>query len=1358
MTGSSLGGADFPEWPSDAFPAAGLPDASTMEPSGASPFPIVALGASAGGVAALQAFFRSVTSDPSIAFVVTMHLDPERHSHLSEILARATQMKVLEVERDALLAVNCVYVIPPRFYGVIRSGHITLRAMLGRFPKVKAVDLLFSSLAYDQRERAVCIVLSGADHDGTIGLKAVKAEGGMVMAQSRESASHSEMPESARKTGLVDYVLPVDKLFGSLLQYIENSELWRHPVGKFAPIDESEVLGDLLQTLRAKTGADFNGYKEGTLLRRSRRRMALLGLHSLRDYDAHVKADAAEASALASDMLIGVTEFFREPTAWSELNEKIVPKLIAHANGGPVRIWVPACATGEEAYSMAMLFLDHHVPDAEGPTVNVIGSDLDGRALAVARTGSYAESINGVITPEGLTKYFDRGEGGCYVAKRRLRESILFSQHNLIADPPFSRIDLISCRNLLIYLKPEIQRILLEIFYFALQPGGYLFLGKSETIGSLENMFEVVSAQSRIYRSVGNAKRRPVQLPIMPGSTPLSVQSRTLNTQKPPISYATLVRDLVAQQHSVAAILVDGHGNARYFHGPTEHYLLHPERESTQDILAMVYDDLRVAVRAGIQSARAGHSTDDSVVTLVRNVARRTRVRAQLTGFEDWVLVTFEQDQTPVVPHLEASNATDWAVQQLECDLQVTRYDLGQSIGALQNANAELRIAHEEAMSLNEELQSANEELETSREELQSINEELTTVNADLQIKIEDLASANDDLSNLFSASDLPTLFLDRMFCIKRFTPAAEALFNLIPTDVGRCITDISARVDSKALVAAAATVLETLAVAEQEIRTENGDYFLRRVLPYRTKEDRVEGVVAIYIPASAIRRAEQDLRESELRFRNLADDAPVVIGIAGPDGKLEFVNRRLVELTGRPGDRLLGCEWQDLIHPDDAQEYTAVLKAAIRENRCLDQEARVRNFDGSFRWMRIVTNPRYSNDTVIGSISSAVDIEAHKHAEAELRNADKRKDEFLAILGHELRNPLSPIKNAADALRFVESDDYRLLWAREMIARQVSHMTRLVDDLLDVARLTRGTLVLRREPVDMELMVRTAVDVIRPQATARGQTISVETNRDALVVDGDPVRLTQILENLLANASKFSEDNGQIAVHLRGGDNYAVVSVSDNGRGISPHMLDTVFELFKQEERSLRQSGGGLGVGLALVRQLTLLHGGSVEAFSGGVGQGSEFTVRLPLAELRPESEARTDTKPHRGTGRVLVVDDNKDSADAISLILREYGYETRTAYDFSSALTAAATFQPQAALLDLSHPEPNGLELAKRFRQSDQSARILLVAVSGYGQPEDMDRSKIHGIDHHIVKPIDPDFLHRLFAANLDTPASQV
>jgi two-component system CheB/CheR fusion protein len=1464
--------------------AASLADAQPVESAagGQLRFPTVAIGASAGGVEALIQLFKVLPADTGCAFVVIVHLAAQRESVMAELIARATTMPVAQVQASCEPQANHVYVIPPGQYLAMSGGRLQVQAITRWPPKPMVVDRFMISLAADQRERAIGIVLTGTDGDGSLGVKAIKSEGGMTMAQQVSQAAYPSMPSSAVATGFIDREYELEAMPAALLDYIAGAGLAAAPAPP-EPADEAALLLEILGVLRAGTGLDFSGYKKPMLQRRIYRRMGLARLKDMHAYVELLRHDAGEADALAGDFLISVTEFFREPSAWHVLATEVLPLIVAAKQPGePLRVWVPACATGEEAYSVAMLLMENQKVVEWQLKPQVFATDIDRKALDVARLGRYPRTIENMMEPSRLRRFFQRSGDG-YQVRKSLRELLTFAPQNLVTDPPFSRMDLVSCRNLLIYMEPELQRRVLKQFHFALLPDAFLALGKSETIGNMGAQFAASSPQGRIYRRIGPGPVAAANPRSTPGTPRESLQSqRAATNQNQVMDYNKIVRQALEDEHVDTALLIDGESQIVYFHGAVHRYLEHPDGMPTQDLFTLLHEALRPQLRAAVHKASTAKQATDVIVSpLDDNNAGEGSVRmrvipldAKQAGTQGLLLVGFERLERPPESAQPVSAAEGSALRSLEEQLRNTKRELRTAIEELESANEELKVANEEAMSTNEELQSTNEELETSKEELQSVNEELTTVNQQLQSKLQELEMLNDDLNNLLASTSIPTLFLDRQLHIKRFTPAATRLFSLIPSDLNRPLSDIASHADINQLLDDARQVLLDLQPIEREISSRRGEHYLRRTLPYRTQEDRIDGVVitftdiselvsateglrrfaavmqgsndaiivhdlqghvlawnkgaeALYgwreaellgrdivdlLPAEArpvyrtelgrvlggephryveaprlhrdgrlievsasmsliadaggqvgavalierdisrLKQTETELRQSEQRFRTLADNAPVLIWMSQPDGRLEFVNREMCEFTGREPQQLINRRLAELLHEDDAGKAAHALTRLGSGETRLVADLRLRARDGSCRWMR--TSALLQPDAALAGagrvIGSMVDIDSQVGAQQALREAARHKDEFLAMLGHELRNPLVPIRNAAEVLNRVAGDDGRLGWVHDVLVRQVGHVTRLVDDLLDISMITRGSLQLRLEPVDLRFTLERAIESVQPLLARKQLRLQRPPSGPPVWVEGDPIRLIQIFSNLLTNAAKYSDEGGPVrlglAVDERAGE--VLVQVSDAGLGIAPEMQGRIFELFVQDGRSIDRSQGGLGIGLALVRHLVGLHGGSVEAHSEGIGRGSTFSVRLRrLAPAQLQVPTQPSSIEDSAGGRVMIVDDDAEGGDSMAVLLRMYGYQVEHAVDVESALQAARSFQPQVVLMDIGLPGTDGYQLALRMRAMPEFPdSAVFIGLSGFGQPEDFRRSEAAGFVAHMIKPADPDELHQM------------
>jgi two-component system CheB/CheR fusion protein len=842
-------------------------------------FPIVGIGASAGGLGAFKQFFTALPDDTGLAFVLIQHLDPAHESLTADLLARCTPMPVEQVEDRMRVEPNRVYVIPPNTSLTLEQGVLHLGKPVVYRGMRMPIDHFFRSLAQDQQARAIGIILSGTGTDGTLGVKAIKEGGGLVMVESPETAQYDGMARSALTTGVVDQVLPVERLPEALLGYIEHAYVKGLTVPEQLADRAPEQLPRVLAILRTRSGFDFGCYKDGTLLRRIARRMSLHHLDDLNDYAQFLRDRPEEITGLFKDLLIGVTHFFREPEAFERLAQEVISPLVAERSpNSPVRVWVPGCATGEEAYAIAMLLTERLEAVHKTGLYQVFASDVDKEALSVARTGRYPENIAADVAPERLQRFFIR-EGASYVVNKALRESILFAPQNVLSDPPFSRLDLISCRNLLIYLKPEAQRRVLGLFHFALNPEGYLFLGSAEGIGQQTNLFQGVSKKARIFRRIGGVGHQALELPNFAGTPQAEARPGGEQQRLEPSRLAELTQRRLLQAYAPAAVLVNERHQILYTSGSVDDFLKRPSGVPSNDLLASLREGLFGKLRPALHRAmKAGERVEVSGAQVRRNGAYH---RAQVhilpvkpaEGTERlWLLAFVPEPPAPAGAPPAAPSAGDEAslVHDLEQELKTTKEELQSTREEAESSNEELKAANEEVMSANEELQSTNEELESSKEELQSLNEELATVNNQLQDKVAELEATNDDLSNLLTSTDIATLFLDENLCIKRYTPAMARLVNLIETDVGRPVSDIVHRFSDSDLVEDTKTVLGKLMPRERTVRTEEGRWYQRRILPYRTQDNRISGTVTTFIDVTERQQAEAALRHAKAQ----ADEA----------------------------------------------------------------------------------------------------------------------------------------------------------------------------------------------------------------------------------------------------------------------------------------------------------------------------------------------------------------------------------------------------------------------------------------------------------------------------------------------------
>lgn len=854
-------------------------------------FPIVGVGASAGGVEALEGFFRGVPPSPGAAFVVVTHLSPSRESHLPEVLARYTSLPVVAAVDNQQVEINTVYVLPRDALMSISQRRLRVLKRPPDLPGRRPIDLFFSALARDCGDFAAGVILSGGNSDGTLGIKTIKEHGGLTLAQAADGygPNNPEMPDSAIASGLIDFALPADQMGPRLVEFAKGLPALSDPATDLQPsgVVRLDAAGlEICNLLRTRIGHDFSGYKNKTFMRRVQRRMHVNQIETIEAYIDFLKQSPQEAGALFRDLLISVTNFFRDADAFESLQRLVIPKLLEGRGAAEsVRIWVPGCATGEEVYSLAILLREHMDSMAVAPQVQLFATDIDDRALAVARAARYpGQLLEGMSQERRDRHFFADGDG--YVVNKQVRELCIFSPHSVLRDPPFSRIDLISCRNLLIYFGGEIQKQVIPTFHYSLRPGGYLFLGMSENVSQFSELFSPIEKKHRIFQ-----RRADIAAPPRPTLPLTSVQSRGQPTAGVPrvqtgtVAIRQAVDTQVLAQHAPAHVLVSREGDIVYYSSRTGKYLEAAAGVPTRQVLTLARKGLRLdlrtllheAVETGLPAVRKDVVVEDDEGR-VQRVSLTVEPLAARHEAEPLYLILFD-DQGPILAREEAQAhaqaARQGAAQQMETELRDTRERLQSMIEEYETALEELKSSNEELLSVNEELQSTNEELEASKEELVSLNEELHTVNAELHGKVDELDRSNSDLHNLFESTAIATLFLDKDLIIRSFTPAVSDVFNILPGDCGRPITDLASRFDLPSFAKDIQQVYSRYQPIERRIAgTLDGKHYLLRLVPYRGSDSRVDGVVVTFIDITQITRAERRHRilisELQHRTRNL--------------------------------------------------------------------------------------------------------------------------------------------------------------------------------------------------------------------------------------------------------------------------------------------------------------------------------------------------------------------------------------------------------------------------------------------------------------------------------------------------------
>ncbi|QDT84536.1 chemotaxis protein CheB [Gimesia chilikensis] len=1217
-----------------------------------SSFPIVGVGASAGGLESLEELFAKVPVDSGIAFVVVQHLSPDFKSVMDELLARRTDIPIQQSEDGLPISPNRIFLIPPKKEAILSDGRFRLRDKDPKETLTLPIDYFFRSLAQEAGSRSIAVVLSGSGSDGSRGIRDVHDAGGLVICESNETAKFDGMPQSARETGLVDLVLKPREIAGAIEKHVtfHNNSLTSNQVEE-KPLDEGVEL--IFGLLNQEYGIDFSHYKSSTVGRRIQRRLLMQQVDSINDYAEQLRENSQELNSLYMDLLIGVTRFFRDPEAFSILEKKIIPNLLdSIPPEEEIRIWIAACATGEEAYSIAILFHEQLEERNRPINIKIFATDAHKASLEFASAGNYEEDAFKEVSDRRLKRYFNKTQKG-YSVDPDLRKMIVFAPHNVLKDAPFTKLDLISCRNLLIYFQNRAQKRALSLFHFGLKANGILMLGPSESPGELADEFEVIDGHWKLYH-----KRRDMRLPadIRGPLTHTSLTSTKVEETRQPATKKRELMDIsllgaydwVLAHHMPAAVLIDESRELLHVFGDAEKFMKIRKGRPSKDALDLFTDDLRTALLAAMQSISKDQVPVCYSGMRVESGSAEGLYRVSIEPVENkhasqqQLLIMFEKmdDDEADTSRDSSSHMKDFSseriarerIKTLETELQHTKESLQATVEELETSNEELQAANEELIASNEELQSTNEELH-------SVNEELYTVNAEYQNKINDLTDMTSDLDSLMESTDVATVFLDENLCIRKFTPQIGPIFKLMAHDMGRCIDSFAHHIDRPGLIKEIRNVLQTGEPLEEEVQDDEGRWMYLRVLPYRSKRD-LKGVVLTLIDINTLKRTQD-------------------------------------------------------------------------------------------------------------SLAAAV----------------KNREQFLAMLSHELRNPISAVFSASRLLNNRISETEESQKAVSVIQRQAAHMARLLDDLLNISRMTQDKLELRKKKFDLHDPLQEAIDSMLPSIKQQDQELELNITDDPLNLYGDEDRLRQVVVNLLDNAVKYSFRGDVIRMNVRKESDGAVLELKDNGKGISTEMMETIFEPFVQSHRTHDDQDGGMGVGLSLVKFIIDGHDGDIQVKSKGINRGSVFSIRLPLLEQQDLSQIDESSnggngkpKPSEGNGKssshshhtqsrqqirsVVVIEDQQDNREMLNALLGMEGFDVSTAENGKTGLQLIRNTDPDAVVIDLGLPELNGNEVARTLR-SERGDDLFLIALTGYGQPEDIQRAKEAGFDEYLVKPLDLDRL---------------
>ncbi len=1306
--------------------------------------PIVVVGASAGGLASLEEFLQAFPATTDAAIVIIQHLSPDYRSFLDQLLQRHTELMVKNITDGMLVESKTVYVLPPNKEAILCQHRLLLTDRSQERSVIYPIDDFLRSLANEGCEQAIAVIFSGTGADGSRGIRDVHAAGGFVIAQSPETAAFSGMPKNAISTGIVDLVLSPRECAKAIARKLERragettyEESCSRYIG-FADLDPDLEL--VLSFLSTRLGVDYTDFQPNVVFDAIHRRQNVTGLLRSKAYCEALFQSESEASSLLAEFVRNEkSRFFCDEEVYERLALEIVPSLMASIpDDQDFRAWVIGCGTGEEVYTLAILLSEWYEQKGLPQRVKLFASDVHAESLSIASKAVYRPDVLAGLDGCRLDKYFIERPDGFHVVPE-LRKMVVFTPHNCLREAPFTRMDFVWCRHLLSRFSESARSKAIGFIHFALRDNGVMVLHPDIRLGDMAQEFEAIRPEQGIF-----SKHRLL------GTPPVSVlarMGREFSTTRQPIDGRSSQRDLIElydqilDKHIPAAWLVSDDGVLLHTFRDAGKFIENKGRLKS-DIISLAREELRgplLLLMRHVTETKSSLEINNIKLTdsKLRCVTFRGEPLVTRSGRSGILIEVLEQTndeverKSPCGAYLDfrgndPANATD-----LERELELTRENLQLTIH-------DLRIANEELKEINEEVTCANEELQSANEELHSVNEELYTVNAEHQRKIDELTALNDDMDNLLTNSNVHTLFLTRDLRLRLFTPRIVDLFNLIPQDIGRHIATFNHNLVGVSLVQEAERVLQEDIAFRAEVQSCQGNWFVLRILPYLSRGN-VEGVVITLVDITSQKNSQNALLRSEQRFELAVQGSNEGIW-DWPNVNEENIwcSTRFYSILGRDNEnfKLTHSIWIELIHPEDREAF----ESALNSGGPFNIECRIERNDHSYRWVRICgASHRNVRGQPIRMAGSLEDVTDRHVAQDAVRHAVHLRDRFLAMLSHELRNPLGAVLSAVQL--YDEGEDKRTM-AVSVIRRQATQMARLLDDLLDVSRISNQKFELHNCQVDLRVIISAAINALQFMASSRNLTLDFVTDELSIWTKGDPQRLEQVMVNLINNAIKYSLPGGNVRVQLSRTPDHILISVRDQGVGITPEMKAKVFDLFVQSEATLDRADGGMGVGLTLVKAIVEMHGGSIAVESQGLNQGSEFIVTLPALPTTPELPTASSSEKVDGLN-IVIVEDMEDSREMLAELLSMQGHHTQVAENGESGLELIRRVTPDLALVDIGLPILNGFEIARQLRSDSTYDCIRLVALTGYGQSSDREAIKVAGFDDHIVKPLKPEDL---------------
>lgn len=1330
-------------------------------------FFIVGLGASAGGLDAVQQFFNNIPDNSGIAFIVVQHLSPDFKSLMPELLAKNTKMEIFTASNNLKIKPNCIYLNQRNKNLIVKDGSLFL---IDKAPKDHLnlpIDLFFHSLGESYKERAIGVILSGTGSDGSRGIKTIKDTGGTIFVQDPESAQFNGMPNSAIHTNLPDFILSPQGLAEKIMIFTQKT-LDIHPkITSEAEYDEIYKL--ILTEIHNYTGVNFRKYKNNTLIRRLEKRMSLNNYNSLNEYYLFLKENANEKSALRQEFLIGVTSFFRDKDAFNLIRSKVIPAVCQRKKANDtIRIWIPGCSSGEEAYSIAILF-DRFIRDTKSNIdFKIFATDIDKNALLKASLGGYPINNFTEIDKEFFEDYFFKTGDKIQIIKR-IREKIVFSQHDVTSDPPFIRMDLISCRNLLIYFTNTTQQSILNSFQYSLNKDGYLFLGNSESLGTVSKHFKTIDTKWKIFQNINENFRSLRQnekndehyiFRYDASQDNILINSRNKFNNK--VNESSFYKYL-SKKHSPVSVFVNKEFAVLFIQGDFKIWLSQNEGIYRNNLLEMLGAELASVIRNGIRQViekQKSLSIENLVCTVGEEQIHTDLYFEVVKGLditEDIFLVQFgksvsvKSEDKIVLRDNELSELSRQRIEDLE-------YELKSKKSELQNATEELEASNEELQSSNEELMSSNEELQSSNEELQSVNEELYTVNSEFQEKNKELENLNNDINNLLNSIDIGTLFLDIDLNIRKFTPEIKRIFKLEDSDIGRSIISFASIFpDSvrQSLISDTKTALENLISFEKEIQDNDGNWFLKRIKPFITSEKIIEGVLITLININTLKRTSFKLNESESRL-----SAALEIGniawweVELPSGNVFFSKNKATMLGYSPDRFKHYTDFTNLLHPDDYENTMNDFREHLNGNKKLyDSEYRIKNFKNEYAWFHDVGRIVHKSGEITILSGIVVNITERKNSEIKLKEAIIRaeaaniyKNQFLANMSHEIRTPMNGLLGFASLLKDENLDQNTKELYISFIESSSNQLLNLINDIIEVSKIEAGELKVTFSNCNLaKLFAEIEITFNQIKKKKNKEHIEIQANiptdYEKLIIKTDPARLQQVIINLVNNSLKFTE-KGRIDFGFKIENNNLFVYVKDTGIGIPEDKLNIIFNRFQRLEHEDNALYDGTGLGLAISKGIVNLLGGEIKVESQ-LNNGSHFMFSIPFQP--------SDSETANGNNLTLISNYNRDDLKNISLLIAEdesmniyYLKEVFKKFDMNTywaenGLDAVSVYKKNKVdivLMDLRMPKMSGFQAALEIWKINPKAKII--AQTAYAMSSDYQKCKDFGFCDYISKPI--------------------